>query len=194
MQTHPGWTVITRGRDYAYQQITFHYLTPHGINWSSLAIPEFSPNEIDSLCSQVEALKPLVRNGAIRRLLKNPFLAELADRVVATGTRFSESDGEEAFRSAVWRDVISKEQERSNGLPLKRKRAFIGVAVKRAKLMVYGVSENEFDSDALLKLEEDSLIQQRRWSALHTTSSKTGRWRPLSRMHSSRTWTIYPIF
>ena len=44
---------------YAYQQITFHYLKPHGISWSSLVIPEFSPNEIDFLCSQVEALNLL---------------------------------------------------------------------------------------------------------------------------------------
>lgn len=160
LQTHPGWTVIASGRDYAYQQITFHYLTPHGVNWSSLTIPEFSPDDIDSLCSQIEALKPLGRNDAIRKLLRMPFFADLAARVVATGTRFSESDGEEAFRRAVWRDVISKEQERTNGLPLKRKRAFIGIAVKRAKLMVYGVSENEFDSDSLLRLEEDSLIQR----------------------------------
>ncbi|MBF8275273.1 MAG: hypothetical protein HW390_346 [Candidatus Brocadiaceae bacterium] len=160
LQIHPEWTVIASGRDYAYQQITFHYLEPHGISWSSLTIPEFSSNDIDSLCSQIEALKPLGRNDAIRKLLRIPFFADLAARVVATGTRFSKSDGEEAFRSAVWRDVISKEQERMNGLPLKRKRAFIDIAVKRAKLMVYGVSENEFDSDALLKLEEDSLIQR----------------------------------
>lgn len=160
LQTHPGWTVIASGRDYAYQQITFHYLEPHGVSWSSLTIPEFSPDDIDSLCSQIEALKPLGRNDAIKKLLRIPFFADLAARVVATGTRFSESDGEGAFRRAVWRDVISKEQERTNGLPLKRKRSFIGIAVKRAKLMVYGVSENEFDSDALLKLEEDSLVQR----------------------------------
>lgn len=160
LQTHPGWAVIASGRDYAYQQITFHYLQPYGINWSSLIIPEFSEDDIDTLCSHIEALEPLARNYAIRKLLRIPFFADLAARVVATGTRFSESDGEEAFRRAVWRDVISKEQERIYGLPLKRKRTFIDIAVKRAKLMVYGVSEKEFDFDALLRLEEDNLIRR----------------------------------
>ncbi len=160
LKKNPGWTVIASGRDYAYQQITFHYLQPHGVNWSSLMIPEFNADDIGILCSQIKALKPLAANDAIRKLLKIPFFADLAARVAAAGTQFSKSDDETAFRTAVWRDVISKEQERANGLPLKRKRAFIDIAVKRAKLMAYGVSENEFDSDALLRLEEDNLIQR----------------------------------
>ena len=160
LQTYPGWTVIASGRDYAYQQITFHYLQPHGINWSSLTVPEFSDDDIDILCSQNDTLKPLAENDAIKQLLKVPFLADLASRVTATGTRFSRRDNETVFRSAVWRDVIFKEQERANGMPLRRKQTFTEIAVKRAKLMVYGVSDSDFDSEVLLKLEEDNLIRR----------------------------------
>lgn len=60
----------------------------------------------------------------------------------------------------VWRDVIAKEQVRTNGMPPKRKQAFIEIVVKRAKQMVYGVPENEFDGDAVLKLEEDNLVRR----------------------------------
>ena len=158
LKAQPGWTVIASGRDYAYQQITINYLQLSGVSWTSLIIPEFSSDDTEVLCNQIETLKPLKANDTIRKLIKNPFIADLAARVTATGTQFSESDGETVFREAVWRDVISKEQERIHGLPEKRKRAFINIAVKRAKQMSYGVSGKEFNPDALLKLEEDNLI------------------------------------
>jgi hypothetical protein len=72
----------------------------------------------------------------------------------------SHQDGEKEFRTAVWRDVISKEQERKNGLPLKRKQAFMGIAIARAKQMVYGVPTIEFDSETILKLESDNLVRR----------------------------------
>jgi hypothetical protein len=49
--------------------------------------------------------------------------------------------------------VIAKEQVRANGMPLKRKQVFIDIAVNRAKQMVYGIPETEFDGDVLLSLK-----------------------------------------
>ncbi|MBB3132260.1 energy-coupling factor transporter ATP-binding protein EcfA2 [Paenibacillus rhizosphaerae] len=151
-----GWTIIASGRDYAYQQIMFNYLSPAGVKCSSLLIENFKDEEIQTLCARFEHLQPLSHN----QLLKNPYYAELAYRVVETGTRFSSNDGEREFKIAVWRNVISKEQVRIAGMPLKRIRTFIDIAVSRAKQMVYGVPEISFDYDALLKLEEDNLIRR----------------------------------
>lgn len=157
---HPSWTVIATGRDYAYQQISFNFLQPFRVHVSTLTLDGFSDEQLDELCIQLEPLGGLSKNPSLKPLLKNPFFADLAWRVLQTGTTFTEEDGEKGFRVAVWRDVIAKESERVNGLPLKRKQAFIQIAVKRAKQMVYGVPENEFDSDAVLKLEKDNLIRR----------------------------------
>lgn len=155
-----GWTIIASGRDYAYQQISFNYLQPSGINYSLLTIGGFSDNEIQQLCEELEILKPFVNNPSLKPLLKNPFYAELAYRVAISGTKFSIGDGEKEFKEIVWRDIISKESERSNGMPLKRRQTFIEISVRRAKQMVYGVSDNELDPDALLRLEADNLIRR----------------------------------
>lgn len=45
-------------------------------------------------------------------------------------------------------------------MPLKRRQTFIEISVRRAKQMVYGVSDNEFDPEALLRLEADNLIRR----------------------------------
>jgi hypothetical protein len=155
-----GWTVIATGRDYAYQQITFNYLQPFGVNFATLTLSGFSNDQVQNLCEQLEPLKKLSDNPTLKLLLKSPFFADLAYRVLQTGTEFTPEDGEKEFRTAVWRDVIAKEQVRANGMPLKRRQAFMDIAVHRAKQMVYGVPETEFDGDAVLKLEEDNLVRR----------------------------------
>ena len=160
LNQNQGWTVIATGRDYAYQPISFNYLQPSGINFSTLALQGFSQNQIHSLYKQVQPLQQLAKNRALQPLLKIPFFADLACRVMETGAELKNEDGEKEFRAAVWRNVIAKEQERTGGMPLKRKRCFIDIAIKRAKEMVYGVPEVQFDEDTLLKLEEDNLVSR----------------------------------
>lgn len=160
VQKHPGWTIIASGRDYAYQPITFNFLQPSGIKHETLIVENFSEIEVESLCDKIENLKPLSSNFSIKKLIENPFFAELAYMVYKNGDQFSLGDGELEFRSTVWNSVITRKHERLNGLPLRRKKTFIDIAVQRAKKMVYGVPATEFDSDALLKLQEDNLVRK----------------------------------
>lgn len=160
LNQHQGWTVIATGRDYAYQQINFHYLQPAGINYSTLVLSGFNEDHIQNLCGELPPLETFVNNPSLRPLLRSPFFVDLAYRVAKTGTQFSQEEGEREFREAVWRDVIAKEQTRVDGMPVKRKRTFISVAVSRAKQMVYAVSETGFDGNALLRLEEDNIVRR----------------------------------
>jgi hypothetical protein len=160
LNKHQSWTVIATGRDYAYQQITFNYLQPFGVNFKTLTLNGFSNDQVQNLCERLEPLQIISDNPNLKPLLKSPFFADLACRVLQTGTEFTSQDGEKEFRIAVWRNVIAKEKERANGMPLKRKQAFINIAVSRAKKMVYGVPEAEFDGDAIFKLEEDNLVRR----------------------------------
>jgi hypothetical protein len=160
LKKQQGWTVIATGRDYAYQQITFNYLQPFGVDFVTITLDGFSNDQVQNLCEQLKPLQKIADNPTLKPLLKSPFFADLAYRVLQTGTEFTSEDGEKEFRFAVWQDVIAKEQMRANGMPLKRRQAFIDIAVKRAKQMVYGVPATEFDSDAVLKLEEDNLVRR----------------------------------
>lgn len=160
VRKHPGWTIIATGRDYSYQQILFSIIQPTGISCSTLVVPDFNDEEIHFLLENIDELGIFKNNKSIRLMLKNPFFANLAYRVVNAGAAFSDSDGEEEFRKAVWKVVIAKEDERAEGMPLKRKSTFVSISVKRAKNLVFGVPETEFDSNAILKLEADNLIRR----------------------------------
>lgn len=153
-----AWTIIATGRDYAYQQLTLQHLNPKSINWISIEVPEFSESEAATLFKRIPQLHPLGNSPEIKKLIRNPFMASLAVRVGAAGACFAEQDGEVAFRRVVWSNVIANESYRKDGMPVKRKQAFIDIAVTRAKAMVYGIPEDSFDAAAVFKLEEDHLI------------------------------------
>lgn len=160
LNKHEGWTVIATGRDYAYQQIVFNYFQPAGLDHSLLPVDNLREHEVRSLCERLTPLKAIAENPSLSPLLNNPFFSDLAYRVAAAGTQFSGGDGEREFRTAVWRDVIAKEHIRTGGMPLKRSQTFLDVAVARAKQMAYGIPEIDFDSETLLRLEEDDLIRR----------------------------------
>jgi len=160
LSKHEDWTVIATGRSYAYQQIAIHYLQPHDIDFQQLIVENFRDDEVKKLRDALAPLETLAANPSLSSLLRNPFIANWAYRLAKAGTQFSESDGEKQFREAVWRDIIAKEEERLNGLPLRRKQVFTDIAVQRAKKMVFGVPEAGFDSEITLKLENDDLVRR----------------------------------
>lgn len=155
-----GWIVIATCRNYAYQPICFNFLQLCEVKFESLMLNGFTDNQITDLCKKIPSLKKLTDNLTLKSLLKTPFFAKLAFRVLEAGGEFTPEDGEKEFRDAVWRHVIANEQTRTDRLPSRRRQTFIDIAVKRAKKMVYGLSADGFDSKAVSKLEEDNLIHR----------------------------------
>ena len=153
-----GWTIIATGRDYAYQQITFNFLQPSAIQFNSVNIEGLTKEQVEQVCEHIPELKSLVSNSSLVELLKVPFFIEIAVRAIGNGAQFKSGDTEIDFRNTVWATVISKEADRKSGMPVKRRTTFINIAKQRAKKMVFGISDNEFDPEVISKLEEDNLI------------------------------------
>lgn len=151
------WTVIASCREYALQQICSAYLQYQEISHSILKLEEFSKDEFNQLINDNPKLKTLVTNEKLNRLLRNPFMADMAVRVINSDTQSNITD-EVSFRKAVWQGVIRKESERTDGMPTKRAQTFIEISTQRARQMVYEISENGFSEDAIFKLEEDGLL------------------------------------
>jgi len=153
-----GWTVIATGRDYAYQQLVFNYLQPRGISYESVNITGFTDEQIEYLEKEIPELNVLLKNESLEKLLHIPFFIELASRAIHNGAVFKDTDGEKDFRKVIWDVVISNQTERKGGMPAKRKSTFIEIAKNRAKQMLFGVPECDFDAEVVSKLEEDDLI------------------------------------
>jgi len=151
------WIVVASCREYALQQISSTYLQYQGVSHHILKVDEFSEDEFNVLLLDNPKLATLVANSKLSKLLKNPFMADMAVRVINSDTQSNITD-EISFKKAVWQSVICKESERTGGMPVKRAQVFTGISVKRAKQMVYEIPESDFDKDAIYKLEADGLL------------------------------------
>ncbi|QXB48217.1 ATP-binding protein [Acinetobacter seifertii] len=153
-----GWTIIATGRDYAFQQLSFNFLQPNEIKFSSVNIVGFSEEQVQQVCEHIPELKALISNDALIDILRIPFFIEIAVRAIGNGAQFQTGDTENDFRKTVWSSVIAKDQDRKSGMPIKRRKTFIEIATERAKKMVFGISPDPFDPEVISKLEEDNLI------------------------------------
>lgn len=153
-----GWTIIATGRDYAYQQLSFNFLQPCSIRFSSVNIEGLEDFQVEQVCEHIPEIKSLVSNNSLVELLRIPFFIEIAARAIKNGAEFGIGDTEEDFRDTVWRTVIAKEADRKSGMPDRRRATFIQIALERAKKMLFGVRTSGFDPEVIAKLEEDHLI------------------------------------
>jgi energy-coupling factor transporter ATP-binding protein EcfA2 len=153
-----GWGIIATGRDYAYQQLAFNYLHSHGISFNSLAVKGFTPEQVGRVCESVPSLKLLVKNSSSAALLSNPFFIDLAVRALKNGAKFDAGETQLEFRTTIWNAVIENQRDRRAGMPSRRRSAFIEIAKQRAKKMVFGVRELDFDAEVVAQLESDNLI------------------------------------
>ena len=158
IKKQPGWTIIATGRDYAYQQLSFNFLQPCFIKFSSVNIEGLEDSQVEQVCEHIPELKSLVSNKSLVELLRIPFFIEIAVRAIKNGAQFGIGDTEEDFRDTVWRTVIAKEADRKSGMPDKRRATFIQIATERAKKMLFGIRASGFDPEVIAKLEEDHLI------------------------------------
>ncbi|WP_276972972.1 hypothetical protein [Tatumella ptyseos] len=158
IKNQPGWTIIATGRDYAYQQLTFNFLQPCSIRFSSVNIEGLEDFQIKQVCDHIPELKSLVSNNSLAELLRIPFFIDIAVRAIKNGAQFGTGDTEEDFKDTVWRTVIAKETDRKSGMPDRRRETFINIAIERAKKMLFGVRSSGFDPEVIAKLEEDHLI------------------------------------
>lgn len=164
--TQEGWGIIATGRDYAYQQLAFNYFQPCGIKFKSVSVSGFSNEQVSEICENIPALKPLVDNDSLSELLSNPFFIGLAVRALNNGAQFDARNTEGEFRITIWNSVIENQLDRRGGMPARRRSTFIEIAKSRAKKMVFGVRESDFDPEVISKLEGDNLIHKDRRTSL----------------------------
>ena len=155
---NPEWKIICTIRNYAVQQIIMNFISDYNIKYDILYLNKFTKEEIDEFIEKVPELKLIKSNNEIFELIKNPFYLSSVYKILNSGYKLTDKDNKETIKSAIWENIIKKNSERIDGLPQKREKDFIQIALKRSKTMKYAVNIDEFDLKTISKLEEDTLV------------------------------------
>lgn len=155
---HPEWKIVATTRNYAVQQIIMNFISEYGIKYDIIEINKFSKEQIDEFIEKLPSFKALNCNEEILELIKNPFYLSSVYKVINSGYILKKNDNKDTIKNIIWENIIKKNSERVEGLPYKREKTFIEIALKRSSAMTYAVDMNQFDFSAITKLEEDGLV------------------------------------
>lgn len=153
-----GWKIIATVRNYAVQQIIMNFISNYPLKYDIMQVEKFAEDQINEVINSVEVLSEVNNNPELLTMIQNPFYLGFIYRTLKGGYIISAEDTKQSIKNAIWDVIVEKGSERTNGLPQKRNKCFTQIALKRAKTMKYAVDEEEFNEEALLKLEEDELI------------------------------------
>lgn len=155
---HPEWKMVATTRNYAIQQIIINFISEYGIRYDIVEIEKFKKEEINEFIDKKPEFKIVNCNNEILELIRNPFYLSSVHKIIRNGYILTQKDNKDSIKNSIWENIIKKNSERIDGLPYKREKTFIEVALKRSSSMAYAVDMNQFDLAVIAKLEEDGLV------------------------------------
>ncbi len=150
-----GVNVVLTCRRYAVDLIIHKF----GITTAdTIDIPQLSDEEIGQLSAAVPGVRRLFVNPNITSLLRSLKYLDLA--VTLTQKTQDDLSGVSltGFKDRLWQHLVENIEVRGQGMPLKRKRAFLGIAVQRAQRMTLFVEPVGVSEEAVEALENDGII------------------------------------
>lgn len=152
-----SWQLILTCRDYSTELVRFSFLKPSSLGHVVIDVPSLSDTELDQAKVVYPALERPLSSSSLRSILRNPYFLDKALTIDWT-TESSLPESEWEFRTLFWRDIVRFDNYINDGLPSRRERVFVEIALRRARSLSMYARCNDLDLIAVDKLHGDSLI------------------------------------
>lgn len=171
IKTHPDVKVVLTSRKYAFDLLSLKFDISYN-ELQTIEIPSLGDNEFDLASDRYANLNVLAKNEKIKELLLCPKYLDFTLRTIDKTKNNLSNISATGFKELLWNELVVDSQNTKNGLPIKREKAFMSIAVKRAKKMkLFTKPDDDIDAEALVRLEKDDVIFQekdnRRYSPTH---------------------------
>ena len=154
------WRVIMTCRQHSVLLVQEAFLRPLSIPAIEIMVPPLADIELKYVAQQIPQLERLIANTKTRNLLRNPWYLDKACSINWKDEERPDSLSEKQLRELLWRHVVIREEVRTNGIHLKRKRCFEDVVVSRARSLQTFVAFAPGDEGVVEALVADGLLVQ----------------------------------
>ncbi len=144
-------------RDYSVETVRTSLLDRAGLEVSVLEVPPLTDEELGQAVQEVPGLRSAVEDTTLKKLLRYPYLLDKAAGMDWSNAGTFPGD-ERAFRSKCWREVVCLEGVAGAGMPRRREKVFMEIALRRARALSPYVQCGDLDSEAMGKLVNDDLV------------------------------------
>ena len=150
--------VIATSRTYAVNLLIQKYAL---INASVVEVPlltEGEDGEVEQILVAFPRLRPLATNSQIRQVLRSPKYLDYAVQWVSNTTDDINSLTLTEFKDRLWQHIVENHLVIRNGMPAKRSKAFIEIALLRAQRMSLYAEPEQADDTAIEELVNDNVL------------------------------------
>lgn len=150
-----GVSIVLTCRRYAIDLIVHKF----GISEPSIIdVPLLADEELNQFVMAAPSLRSLLMNPNLKSLLRSLKYLDLS--VSLTKKTIEDLSGVtlSGFKEKLWQHLVENVTVREKGMPLKRKRAFLGVAVQRAQRMSLFIEPIGVSEEAVFALQNDGII------------------------------------
>jgi len=155
----PDIKVVASSRKYAIDLIVQKF----GIDKDKLGIAEVLPFDDDELAvvaTKFPQIETVLRNPKIKVLLKSPKYLDFAISALSKTSQDFSGISLSEFKNDLWNILVADVANTRDGMPIKREKAFVDIAVRRAKEMKLFTQPGDSDASAIQLLERDEILFQ----------------------------------
>ena len=175
-------------RDYSLTTALTAFFGQSTLSREVIDLPLLDNLELNEIVSSLPQLAIPLSNPRLKQLLRIPYFLDMAARMDWTGEQDMPSDVR-AFRQRCWSEVVRRDGLTKAGLPDRRERALIDLAVRRARELRPSVSIDGIDAEAFDALRKDGIVSKdahrlaapahdviEDWAIIHWIETLTAKW------------------
>ena len=144
-------------RDFAVSTSVAAFLEVGKLTREVITVPPLSDGELDEVVAAYPSLSIPLADPKLNHLLRIPYLLDKAAQM-----DWSDNNtlpvSERAFRERCWSELVRRDDVVAHGLPDRREKTLIELALRRARELRPFISVNELDRGALAVLHQDGVI------------------------------------
>ena len=144
-------------RDYSVTTALDSFFGQSGLYCETIEVPLLDDSELNEIEESLPQLVTPLSSPKLRQLLRIPYFIDMAARMDWTSGQDMPSDVR-AFRQRCWSEVVRRDSLTTAGLPDKRERTLVDLAVRRARELRPAVSVDGIDSESIDALYKDGII------------------------------------
>lgn len=156
VQDDPTWQLVLTCRDYSTAQVKAFLLDAYGFDSEVVEVPGLDDNELDEVVKQRPAIGRPLSNASLRKLLRNLYFLDKALQMPWPAEN-PLPENERSFRKKFWTEIVQG-PVLERGIHIERERAFVEIALRRARALSLYADASGLDAAVLQSLNRDSLI------------------------------------
>ena len=149
----PNVSLLLTCRDSEIENVVAAFFGRTPLTCRKVVVPHLSADEMEQVCRDIPSLGVPLSHPELVQIMGTPYVLDMAARMDWSERQNIPADIM-AFRKKWWSEIVRNDGETVNGLPHRRERTLVDIAVRRARELRPSVPTDGMDKEALGRLRK----------------------------------------